>query len=138
MKGLIDSPIMKEFRDNLEPINAIADASPGFIWRLQEGSGDATGINAFDDPYLLVNMSVWTDLDSLKNYMLKTGHVDFLKRRYEWFEKIDTPTHVMWWIPKGHIPSLTEAKEKLHQLTKNSDTPIAFSIRRPFLAVDIP
>lgn len=133
MKGDADSPIMKEFMDNLDPVNALADASPGFIWRLQDESGDATSIQAFDDPLLLVNMSVWTDFECLKKYILKTGHVDFLKRRYEWFEKMDTPSHVMWWIKKGHIPTLDEAKRRLEHLGKNGDTAYAFSVRRPFL-----
>lgn len=133
MKGAADSPIMKEFMDNLVPVNALADASPGFIWRLQDDSGDATSIQAFDDPLLLVNMSVWTDFESLKTYILKTGHVDFLKRRYEWFEKMDTPSHVMWWVMEGHIPTLDEAKKRLEHLSKKGDTAHAFSVRRPFM-----
>ncbi len=134
MKGTADSTIMKEFMDNLDPVNAIADTSPGFIWRLQDESGDATSIQAFEDPLLLVNMSVWTDFESLKTYTLKSGHLDFLKRRYEWFEKMDKASHVMWWIKEGHIPTLDEAKSKLEQLIKYGDTPDAFSIRRPFLS----
>lgn len=136
MKAPSDSPVMKEFIDNLAPINAIADASPGFIWRLQDETGDATGIQPFNDPLVLVNMSVWIDLESLKNYMLKTGHVDFLKRRYEWFEKMNEPNHVMWWIEKGHIPTLDEAKEKLTLLQNSGDTPAAFSMRRPYFPSD--
>lgn len=137
MKGIADSPVMKEFMDNLVRVNAIADAAPGFVWRLQDESGDATGIKAFDDPLMLVNMSVWTDLECLKHYMLKTGHVDFLKRRYEWFEKMDTPSHVMWFIEEGHVPTLDEAKQRLSALTEHGDTPQAFSMRRPYSSKDL-
>jgi hypothetical protein len=136
MKAPSDSPTMKEFMDNLNPVNAIADASPGFIWRLQDENGNATGIKPFDDPLVLVNLSVWTDMDSLKNYMLRTGHVDFLKRRYEWFEKMSGPNHVMWWVDNDHTPTLFEAKEKLNYLMKFGDTPDAFSMRRPYSSDD--
>ena len=78
MRGTADSDLMKEFMDNLEYVNGLADNAPGFVWRLQDESGDATSIQAFDDPMLLVNMSVWQDFDSLKDYILKTGHVEFI------------------------------------------------------------
>ncbi len=137
MRGAADSDIMKEFMDNLDYVNGLADTAPGFVWRLQDESGDATGIQAFDDPMLLINMSVWTDLENLKAYILKTGHVDFLKRRYEWFHKMETPSHVMWFVEEGHIPTLAEAKEKLTLLTEMGDTPAAFSMRRPFSADEL-
>ncbi|MBL4602534.1 MAG: DUF3291 domain-containing protein [Emcibacteraceae bacterium] len=137
MKGLINSPVMKEFNDNLPVINAIADNADGFIWRLQEENGDATGFNPYDDPYLLVNMSVWVDFECLKDYIMKTGHIEFLKRRYEWFEKIETPNHVMWYVEQDHTPSLEEAKERLAYITKHGDTPHAFSIRQYFSQDDL-
>ena len=137
MKGLINSPVMKEFNDNLPVINAIADNADGFIWRLQEENGDATGFNPYDDPYLLVNMSVWADFECLKDYIMKTGHIEFLKRRYEWFEKIETPNHVMWYVEQDHTPSLEEAKERLAYITKHGDTPHAFSIRQYFNQDDL-
>ena len=137
MKGPIDTKIMKEFNDNLDPINAIAEKAPGYVWRLKDESGNATSITPFDDPLLIVNMSVWENLDALKHFMLKTNHVDFLKNRYQWFEKMQTPNHVMWFIPVDHQPSIEEAKARLDHLTEFNETPYAFSMRRIFTPDDL-
>jgi hypothetical protein len=125
----LDQPLMKEFVDNLEPINGIADASPGFVWRLQDESGDATSIQLFDDPLVIVNMSVWESIDALKNFLFKTHHLDFLKRREEWFEKLDESSHVLWRIEPGHIPGLEEARLRLEHLRTNGESGHAFSFR---------
>lgn len=125
----LDQPLMKEFVDNLEPINGIADASPGFVWRLQDESGDATSIQLFDDPLVIVNMSVWESIGALKNFLFKTHHLEFLKRREEWFEKLDVSSHVLWRIEPGHIPGLEEARSRLEQLRTNGESGHAFSFR---------
>ena len=132
MKAPLDSPQMKDFVDNLVPINALAENSAGFIWRLQDEIGDATAIQAFEDPDIITNLSVWESLDALKNFMFKTDHVKFMQRRSEWFHRLPAINHALWWVPEGHIPTLMEAKEKLEYLRKHGDTESAFSLRKAF------
>lgn len=135
-KYALDAPEIKEFIDNLDPINQLAESSDGFIWRLKDESGDATNIQAFDDPNIIVNMSVWDSVDALKNFMFRTHHRDFLRRKKEWFHNIPEDSYVLWWVPVGHIPSIDEAIEKLEYLRKNGDTPQAFSFKSNFSEVD--
>lgn len=131
IKYPLDDPHIADFVNNLAKINALAEVSPGFVWRLQDENGNATSILAFDDPDLLLNMSVWESVDALKAYVYKTEHGDFLRRRHEWFERM-MPYMVMWWVPAGHIPTLDEAKERLAHLTEHGDTPYAFTFRKLF------
>jgi len=135
-KYSLDAPEIKEFIDNLDPINQLAESSDGFVWRLKDESGDATNIQAFDDPNIIVNMSVWDSVDALKNFMFRTHHRDFLRRKKEWFHNIPEDSYVLWWVPVGHIPSIDEAIEKLEYLRKNGDTPQAFSFKSNFSEVD--
>ncbi len=135
-RAALDDPVMQEFMDNLEPINALADASPGFVWRLQDESGDATAISAFPDPSIIVNMSVWESIDALKYFMFKTHHLDFLKRKDQWFEKLPWPSHVLWWIDPDTIPSVDEARDRLEFLKINGHSTYAFSFRNPQLPPD--
>ena len=131
----MDTPEMSGFKDNLDRINALADSSEGFIWRLVgDGSNDATSLRPFDDDTLLVNMSVWQNLEDLKNYVYKSVHTDYLKRRAEWFEKMQDVIVVLWWVPKGHIPTVQEAKERLEHLRTNGSSEFAFSFREAFPA----
>ena len=126
----MDTPEMSGFKDNLDRINALADSSEGFVWRLVgDGSNDATSLRPFDDDTLLVNMSVWQNLEGLKNYVYKSVHTDYLKRRAEWFEKMQDVIVVLWWVPKGHIPTVQEAKERLENLRMNGSSEFAFSFR---------
>ena len=135
-RAALDGPLLKEFMDNLDPINAIADSSPGFIWRLEDESSVITGINLFDDPQLIINMSVWESVDVLREFMFKTHHVNFLKRRHEWFEKMPVASYVLWWIAEGHIPTLEEAKERLLMLREEGESPLAFSLKRAYQQQD--
>ena len=128
-KAAMDEPLMKEFVDNLEPINAIAESSQGFVWRLQDESGDATSIQAFEDPSLIVNISVWESVESLKAFIFKTHHIGFLKRKSEWFDKLDDANYVLWWVPQGHRPSVEEAKERLMHLREQGESAYAFSFK---------
>ncbi|GAB5381620.1 MAG: DUF3291 domain-containing protein [Aliiglaciecola sp.] len=130
--GAMDSAVMKEFSDGLVPVNATAEASEGFVWRLQDENGDATNIQFFDDPNMLVNMSVWRDIASLKHFMFKTHHASFMANRKSWFESSPEATYVLWWIEQGHIPSLEEAIERLDHLRKHGDTAYAFSFKQIF------
>ncbi|WP_440876766.1 DUF3291 domain-containing protein [Thalassotalea sp. PLHSN55] len=132
----LQAPEIKEFVDNLAPINALAETSAGFVWRLQDESGDATAIEAFSDPSIIVNMSVWQSVDALKNFMFRTHHRDFLRRKKEWFENISEDSYVLWWIPTGYTPSIEEGIEKLNYLREHGDTPKAFSFKSNFSAAE--
>lgn len=135
----MEDPVMKEFVDNLEKINNLADNSPGFVWRLQDESGiGATNIQIFEDPKFIINMSVWEDQESLYKYVYKSEHVDFLARRSKWFEPLskhsDLPGLVLWWIPEGHLPTPEELKSKLEYLRDNGPSSEAFSFANSFPA----
>ena len=129
----VDDPRSAEFMDNLDPINELAERSPGYVWRLQDDSGNATAIRAFDDETILPNLTVWESLESLKAYVFKTDHGRFLRRRREWFEGMDDlPVVTMWWIPEGHTPTLEEAKERIDHLAVNGPSEYAFSFHPTF------
>lgn len=132
IKGPMDSPVMAEFAANLERINAMAESAAGFVWRLQTDDGDATAIRPFDNDNMLINMSVWQDIESLSAYVYKSGHVEIMRRRREWFERMEQAFLVLWWMPKGHRPSVSEAIEKLELLRAKGPTPDAFTFREPF------
>ncbi|MEZ8638445.1 DUF3291 domain-containing protein [Vibrio splendidus] len=125
----LDAPEIKEFVDNLELVNGIAESSEGFVWRLKDESGDATNIQAFEDPNMIVNMSVWDSVDSLKNFMFRTHHRDFMRRKGDWFHRLPEDTYVLWWIEEDHIPTLEEAIERLEHLREIGDTPYAFTFK---------
>lgn len=132
LKAPLDDPQIEDFVIALDPINMLAEASRGFVWRLQTEEGNATSVQAFDDEWLIVNMSVWESLESLKHFTYKTGHVEYVRRRRDWFEKLETPVLALWWIPEGHIPTTEEAKQKLEYLEAHGETAVAFTFRKPF------
>ena len=129
----IDDPQMADFVNNLDPINALADNAPGFVWRLQTDEGNATSIQPYEDEMIILNMSVWEDIESLKAYVFKSEHVQFVRRRKEWFELFKSTYTALWWVPAGHIPTLQEAKERLAYLDENGETPYAFTFKKTFL-----
>ncbi|MEM9133162.1 MAG: DUF3291 domain-containing protein, partial [Actinomycetota bacterium] len=129
----VDDPRVAEFMDNLDPINALADRSPGFVWRLQDEQGNATSIRAFDDETILPNLSVWTSLEALKDYVFRSDHARFLRRRREWFAPMDDlPVLTMWWVPAGHLPTMEEAKERIDHLAEHGPTAYAFTFHPRF------
>ncbi|CAK1691967.1 hypothetical protein VCRA2121O157_100157 [Vibrio crassostreae] len=134
----LDAPEIKEFADNLELVNGIAESSEGFVWRLKDESGDATNIQAFDDPNMIVNMSVWDSVDSLENFMFRTHHRDFMRRKGDWFHRLPEDTYVLWWIEEDHIPTLEEAIERLEHLREIGDTPYAFTFKTNFTESEAP
>jgi hypothetical protein len=134
MKADIDDPIMKGFVDNLEEVNAIADNSPGFVWRLETDEGDATDMRVFEDNMLLVNMSVWESIDDLKKFVYDSFHLEILKRKKEWFDKIDGVYQVMWWLKPGSLPDVDEAKARLAYLQANGVSEFAFNFQLSFSA----
>lgn len=132
----VDDPRMGDFTNNLDKINALAEATQGFVWRLQTDDGNATSIHAFDDPMLLLNMTVWEDIESLYRYAYKSEHGEFFARRREWFAKIELPTPVLWWIPAGHVPTVEEAKERVMYLAAHGASPYAFNFKARFSSVE--
>jgi hypothetical protein len=133
----LDSPALAEFVARLEPVNAAADAAPGFVWRLQTEDGDATAIRAFGDERLIVNMSVWESLAALRAFVYGRGaHLEVMRRRREWFERLGDVHLVLWWVRAGHLPSVEEAEEHLAALRARGPSPSAFTFREHFPAPD--
>jgi hypothetical protein len=129
----LERPLLAAFVAALQPVNAAADASPGFVWRLQTAEGDATGVRAFDDERLIVNMSVWESLEALRDFVYsQRAHLDVLRRRREWFERLGESAVVLWWVPAGHRPSVAEAEQRLAALRADGPTPRAFTFRESF------
>lgn len=135
MKAPLDSPGMADFVANLAPVNALAERSPGFVWRLQDEEGDATAIRPFG-PEVLVNLSVWRDVASLTDFVYRSVHVEMLRRRKDWFERASGMHQVLWWVPRGHRPDVREAAARLARLHEHGPTPEAFTFRQTFLAPD--
>jgi hypothetical protein len=136
MKEALDSPQMVDFVANLERINALAEASPGFVWRLQTDDGDATALRPLGDK-TLVNMSVWRDVASLNEYVYRSAHVEIMRRRKEWFERVSEAQTVLWWVRRGHRPTVIEAIEKLKLLRENGPGVHAFTFRHAFAPPDL-
>jgi hypothetical protein len=132
----IDSPQLAAFVAGLGPVNALADASPGFVWRLQDDSGDATAIRPYDDERVIVNLSVWESLDALRGFVLGDEHLAYLRRRRRWFSRMDQPIVALWWVRAGEIPTVAEAKHRLTLLERVGPTPAAFTFRTAFPAPD--
>jgi Domain of unknown function (DUF3291) len=130
-KGPLDSPLLADFVANLERINALADSSPGFVWRLQTPEGNATALRPFGDD-TIVNMSVWQDINSLRNYVYRSAHAEILKRRKEWFQHMSEAFVVLWWVPRGHLPTIEEAKAKLELLRRIGPSERAFTFRQAY------
>jgi len=136
-KEPLESPTMAEFVANLDRINALAESSPGFVWRLQTDDGNATALRPMGDD-VIVNMSVWQDIASLNDYVYRSAHVEVMRRRKEWFERMSEAYVVLWWVREGHRPSVAEAIERLEHLRRHGPTPTAFTFRQSFVPPDVP
>jgi hypothetical protein len=128
----LDGPVMADFMDWLHEINAVAEHSPGFVWRLKGENGNNTSLKVNEDPLFIVNMSVWSSIEALDDYTYRSRHKTVFKRRLEWFERMKTPNAVLWWLPAGTTPSVQEALQRLDRLTTLGPTPDAFSFRERF------
>jgi hypothetical protein len=131
MRTPLDAPEMADFVANLDRINALAEAAPGFIWRLKGDDNNATSLRPFGAS-TLVNMSVWSGVEALSDYVYKTVHVEIMKRRKEWFERMAEAYNVLWWVPQGHRPNEYEAMQRLQTLRAMGPTDMAFSFKQPF------
>jgi Domain of unknown function (DUF3291) len=127
----LDHPATAEFVAGLDEVNAIAETSPGFVWRLKD---DDTGLSssyvrAYDDPLLIINLTVWETPEHLQEFVYRSAHTSFLRRRREWFEKLDDAYLVCWWIPAGDVPTVEEAVERLERLRADGVSDDAFTLR---------
>jgi hypothetical protein len=132
MVAPLGAPEIAGFRAQLDPINALADADPGLVWRLQTEAGNATDIRPTDDDLFLVNLSVWRSIEALRAFTYTSGHVQVLRQRRSWFEQLADAHLVLWWVPAGHIPTIDEALARLDRLRRDGPTPAAFTFRAPF------
>lgn len=139
IRGPIDGPVMAEFVANLDPINALAERTPGFVWRFQTEEGNATSVRPYpENENMAINLSVWKDVDALRRFVFHSDHVKIMRRRAEWFEKMDQAFLVLWWVPKGHRPAVEEAKAKLETLRRKGPTAEAFTFRQAYPPPDAP
>ncbi len=134
MREPLNSVVMKELFDFLEPVNKLADESAGFIWRLQDEDGGSSAhiASPFEDDMMIINISVWEDLESLKDFVYNTVHGHFVRNGRKWFEKIDIPQVAMWWVDANHTPTIDEAIERLKLVENNGPTPDAFNMKEVF------
>src|SRR3712207_5874559 len=116
MHAPLDDPIMAGFVARLAEINALADRSPGFVWRLQTEESDATYLRPYNDDRILFNLSVWETIEHLKEYVYRTAHGEVMRQRRQWFDKFSGIYMAVWWVKAGHIPSVVEAKQRLEYL----------------------
>jgi hypothetical protein len=128
----LDSPRLADFMNWLDEINALAEASPGFVWRLQGDSGNNTDLKVSDDSMFIVNLSVWESIDDLHAFTYRSDHKAVFARRYEWFERAEGPNVVMWWQPAGSLPDIHDALGRLRRLAELGPTPEAFTFKQRF------
>jgi hypothetical protein len=132
--GPPDDPRVRPFMDALDRVNALADGSPGFVWRLQSDSGNATDIQPTADPLFIVNMSVWQDADALFDFVYRSAHTPEMARRREYFARFDGAYQALWWVPAGHVPTIDEGLSRLWRLDRYGPTVHAFSFKARFAA----
>ncbi len=132
MRAPLDDPLMAGFVEQLEYINSVADRADGFVWRMQTEEGDSTAIRAYEDDSVIVNMSVWSSLAALHDYVYRSDHLAPMRNRSAWFERSAGPTMVMWWIPKGTTPSVADGTERLAHLAEHGATAAAFTFKKSF------
>lgn len=133
LRAPVDDPLIADFKNALDRINALADSAPGFVWRLQTEEGNATALRPIEgDELVAINMSVWDSIEALGDYVYRSDHTAFLRRRREWFERYGSAYVALWWVPVGHIPTIDQAFERLARLEALGPSPFAFTFRRPF------
>jgi hypothetical protein len=134
LRAPLDSPELAAFVAALDPVNAIADQAPGFVWRLKTEEGNSTALRIFEDDTLVVNMSSWRSLEAMTDYVYRTAHTAIMRRRREFALAIVEAQVALWWVPEGHRPTIAEAEERLTHLRAHGPTPFAFGIKSPFAA----
>jgi hypothetical protein len=132
MKEPLDHEVMAGFVARIAEINALADGSPGFVWRLKGDGGDNTYLRPYDDDRILFNMSVWESVEHLRAFVYKSSHAELVRRRLDWFGRFEGPYVALWWVPVGHAPSVDEAKQRLTHLEQHGPTATAFTFKTLF------
>ena len=135
LRAPIDSPELADFVARLPEIHRLAEHSPGYVWRLMDHSGDATALRPFE-PDVIVNLTVWESVGSLRDFVYRSAHLEPMRRRREWFLPFDGPHLVMWWLPAGTLPTLAEAARRLETIRQHGPSPRAFTLREPYPAPD--
>jgi hypothetical protein len=130
LRAPLDDPLIAGFVARLDEINALADRAPGFVWRLQTDEGNSTAVRAYDDDRILFNLSVWETPEQWHAFVFRSGHREVMRQRANWFERMDAPYSVMWWVPAGHTPTVAEARERLEHLRAHGESPHAFPFAR--------
>lgn len=134
IRGPLDGPVMEGFVSQLDAINALAEQSPGYVWRFQTDEGNATAVQVYEDPQVIINLTVWETPEDLFNYVYRTAHSAALRERKNWFEPYGSPYMALWWVEAGHLPTPEEGKAKLECLTREGPTPAAFTFKTRFPA----
>jgi hypothetical protein len=134
LRAAVDSPLVAEFMEALDPINAVAEATTGFVWRFQTEEGNATAVRPYDDDSILVNMSVWESAAHLADFVYRSAHAEYLRRRREWFERMTETITALWWVPAGQLPTIEEGIGRLEYLRANGPSRHAFTFRDRFPA----
>ena len=132
IRAPLDDALMRGFVERLADVNALADRAPGFVWRLQTPAGDATYLRPYDDDRIIVNMSVWENVETLKDFVYKSAHAEVMKQRRDWFERFESTYLALWWVPAGHRPGIDEAKKRLAHLEAHGPTQFAFTFKTLF------
>ena len=128
-RAAMEDPVMADFAARLDDVNALAEASPGFVWRLQTEAGNATSLRPYDDERIMVNLSLWETPEALRAFVYRSAHTEVMRRRKEWFESMAGPHMVLWWIPAGIVPTVEEAKHRLDHLAAHGPTVTAFTFK---------
>jgi hypothetical protein len=129
IRAALTDPLMADFVANLQPINELAEASPGFVWRFQTEEGDATAIRPYDDDRMIINFSIWENPESLRAFVYQSAHNSVMKRRREWFERLTDVYVALWWVLRDHRPTIEEAVARLEYLKRNGPSAFAFTFR---------
>lgn len=132
MRYPLEHPGMAGFVARLDRINALADRAPGFVWRLQDDSGNATGLRPFEDPMIIVNMSVWRAPEALFDFVYRSAHAEVMRQRKSWFEQPKQPHMALWWIPAGALPTVDDGKAQLEHLQEHGPSRCAFTLKQRF------
>ncbi len=130
LRAPMDSPLIAEFAEALDPVNALAEASPGFVWRFQTDDGNATAVRPYDDDLVIINLSVWASVEALTDFVFRSHHTSYLRRRSQWFERMTEASVALWWVPAGHEPSIDEGVARLAHLRTHGPSAHAFILRQ--------
>jgi hypothetical protein len=137
-RGPVDGPMLADFMALLDPVNELADSSPGFVWRMQTEEGNNTALRPYDDDRIIVNMSTWESIDALWSFVYGGFHLEVMRRRREWFERFESTYLGLWWVPAGTLPTVDDAKLRLASLDAHGPTPYAFTFKQRFSPEPVP